>query len=239
MATWSDRGKKAGAFLGSAVASLVRGSFKATTTAAKKTSQAVVKARKAAAEKRKDRPRQQASKNTAPNKKAIPPSSPSNGGHYSQSRTSHSTSGQVDRRPKGNKTIPYRIRLYGLPSFSYTPHPDGLPDPGEVVWTWIPYEDNPTIGKDRPVLILARQREWLVVAQMTSKDHHTNDHHQGPSGRYWYDVGTGGWDKRKRASEVRIDRLLQVRPDDVRREGASINRETFVKVRDAIIELHG
>ena len=40
---------------------------------------------------------------------------------------------------------------------SYRPKADGLPDPGEVVWTWVAYEDDPTQGKDRPVLSSARR----------------------------------------------------------------------------------
>src|ERR1700753_4523951 len=38
---------------------------------------------------------------------------------------------------------------------SYSPHADGAPDPGEVVWTWVPYEENDGRGKDRPVLVVA------------------------------------------------------------------------------------
>ena len=36
----------------------------------------------------------------------------------------------------------------------YAPEIDGEPDPGEVVWAWVPYEDDPSQGKDRPVLLL-------------------------------------------------------------------------------------
>ena len=36
----------------------------------------------------------------------------------------------------------------------YAPERDGEPDPGEVVWAWVPYEDDPSQGKDRPVLVL-------------------------------------------------------------------------------------
>ena len=39
----------------------------------------------------------------------------------------------------------------------YAPDPDGDPDPGEIVWTWVPFEDDPSQGKDRPVLVVARQ----------------------------------------------------------------------------------
>ncbi|MGW2658988.1 type II toxin-antitoxin system PemK/MazF family toxin, partial [Streptomyces sp. NPDC001478] len=34
---------------------------------------------------------------------------------------------------------------------SYAPDRDGDPDPGEIVWTWVPFEENDGRGKDRPV----------------------------------------------------------------------------------------
>ena len=41
---------------------------------------------------------------------------------------------------------------------------DGLPDPGEVCWAWVPYEEDETRGKDRPVLLLALDgTEWLAL----------------------------------------------------------------------------
>ena len=37
-----------------------------------------------------------------------------------------------------------------------------MADPGEVVWGWVPYEDDPAQGKDRPVLLLAAARRPLA-----------------------------------------------------------------------------
>ena len=37
---------------------------------------------------------------------------------------------------------------------SYAPDLDGEPDPGEVVWTYVSYEDDPSQGKDRPVAVI-------------------------------------------------------------------------------------
>ncbi|HEY3647051.1 MAG TPA: hypothetical protein VGL33_03705, partial [Streptosporangiaceae bacterium] len=47
---------------------------------------------------------------------------------------------------------PHRI---GPVRMSYSPQTDGAPDPGEVVWTWVPFEENDGRGKDRPVLVVA------------------------------------------------------------------------------------
>ena len=54
---------------------------------------------------------------------------------------------------------------------SYSPKPDGRPDPGEIVWTWVPFEEDHTQGKDRPVLVVGRDGRWLLALQLTSKDH--------------------------------------------------------------------
>ena len=117
---------------------------------------------------------------------------------------------------------------------AYDPHPDGRPDPGEVVWTWVPYEDDPTQGKDRPVLIVARQGTSLVAVPMTSKDHDRDLIQEAADGRFWFDVGTGPWDRDGRPSEVRLNRFLTIDPADVRREGAVLDEPRFNAVVAAL-----
>ena len=46
---------------------------------------------------------------------------------------------------------------------NYRPERDGDPDPGEVVWTWVPFEDEPQQGKDRPVIVIGVAGADLVV----------------------------------------------------------------------------
>ena len=121
---------------------------------------------------------------------------------------------------------------------SYAPDQDGRPDPGEVVWAWVPYEDDPAQGKDRPVLLVGRDGDELVGLQLTSKDHDRDAEDEARYGRYWMDVGTGGWDRERRESEVRLDRLLRLAEPDVRREGAAIDRAVFDAVVEAAREHH-
>lgn len=109
----------------------------------------------------------------------------------------------------------------------YTPHLDGRADPGEVVWTWVPYEDDPNRGKDRPVLIIGRRGDKLRCLPLTSKDHERDASQEASVGRHWLDIGSGPWDTRGRPSEVRLDRLLEIRPHDVRREGAVLDKQKF------------
>jgi hypothetical protein len=122
---------------------------------------------------------------------------------------------------------------------SYTPESDGLPDPGEVVWTWVPYEDDPAQGKDRPVVVLARAEGGVLLCLMLSSQDHDVDAEQEASwGRHWMDVGTGAWDPEGRPSEVRVDRLLTLPEAEVRREGAAIDRTMFDAVVAAAREFH-
>ncbi|WP_374969768.1 type II toxin-antitoxin system PemK/MazF family toxin [Terrabacter sp. BE26] len=114
-----------------------------------------------------------------------------------------------------------------LPDTTYSPRPDGRPDPGEIVWTWVPFEEDHTQGKDRPVLIIGHEGRWLVALALTSKDHDLDEQQERRSGREWVDIGTGAWDPRGRPSEVRVNRLVRVDPDGVRREGAVLPRERY------------
>ncbi|MCM3514644.1 type II toxin-antitoxin system PemK/MazF family toxin [Nocardioides sp. P86] len=127
------------------------------------------------------------------------------------------------------------------PRLDYAPRADGRPDPGEVVWAWVPYEEDDGRGKDRPVLVLARagRGRRLVALMLTSKDHDRDAADEARHGRHWLDVGAGGWDREGRPSEVRLDRLLDLDPASVRREGAALDRARFDEVVAAARALHG
>ena len=109
----------------------------------------------------------------------------------------------------------------------YTPRLDGDPDPGEVVWTWVPFEEDPTLGKDRPVVIIGRHGADLSGVALTSK-----------RGRDHVEVGSGAWDREGRPSYAKVDRLLDIEPATVRREGAVLGRRRFDAVIEAIDRLH-
>jgi hypothetical protein len=110
---------------------------------------------------------------------------------------------------------------------TYAPHADGRPDPGEVVWAWVPYEEDPARGKDRPVLVLAVDGDEVVALQLTSKDHDRDADQEARAGRLWMDVGSGDWDGRRRPSEVRLNRVLRLPVTAIRREGAALAPEVF------------
>ena len=155
-----------------------------------------------------------------------------------RTRSHDSGAGAGTTAPSSRGVGVYDVSTLGLPDFSYSPDPDGDADPGEVVWAWVPFEEDPAQGKDRPVLVLARHETRLVVAQMTSKDHDRDAAQEARWGRFWHDVGTGDWDRQGRPSEVRLDRLLLVEPASVRREGATMKREVFDGVVAALRHHH-
>ena len=98
----------------------------------------------------------------------------------------------------------------------YAPDRDGDPDPGEVVWAWVPYEDDPTQGKDRPVLVIGYdgRRRSAAGGPAGSRDPaHKRDADE------WVEVGAGGWDREQRESFANADVCCATPPGDVRREG--------------------
>lgn len=116
---------------------------------------------------------------------------------------------------------------------TFQPERDGDPDPGEVVWTWIPYEDDPNQGKDRPAVVIGVAGPDLVVVPLSSQDH---------DGRWdeeeWIVLGRGEWDRDGRVSYANVDRLLRVAPAVVRREGALLQRDDFDRVAAGVRNRH-
>ncbi len=120
-------------------------------------------------------------------------------------------------------------------NFEYSPSLDGDADPGEIVWTWVPFEEDHSQGKDRPVLLVGRDGEYLLALMMTSKDHNNREH----ADSNYLDIGSGPWDPQGRASEVKLNRVIRVRPDAMRREGAIMPEDTFRLIERAWTRRNG
>jgi hypothetical protein len=134
------------------------------------------------------------------------------GGSASE-RTSEITTG----RPVTNISTPTSHRARRL---VYAADLDGPAQPGEVVWTWVAHEDDPTRGEDRPVLVVGRDRRTLLGLMLSSRERHSAD-------RDWVAIGSGSWDAESRPNWVRLDRVLDVPEDGIRREGAILERDVF------------
>lgn len=115
---------------------------------------------------------------------------------------------------------------------AYAPSRDGEPDPGEIVWTWVPYEEHDGRGKDRPVAIVAASgKEQFLAVQLTSKgdDDDPDD----------VALGAGPWDRAGRPSWARIDRIFEVRSEGMRREAASLDAARFATLTRALAARYG
>lgn len=157
----------------------------------------------------------------------------SGGGRPSDAR--RSPGGGAPTAPRGG----YPGDHTGPVDTSYSPTADGDADPGEIVWAWVPYEEDHSRGKDRPALVVGLDGPWLLALQVTSQDHDRDAAQEARAGRYWMDIGSGAWDSRGRASEVRLNRVLRLDPGAVRREGAALDRATFDRVVAAMREYTG
>jgi hypothetical protein len=120
-------------------------------------------------------------------------------------------------RPVTSSSVPTGHRARRL---VYSPNLDGRADPGEIVWTWVTYKEDPTRGKDRPVLVVGRDRATLLGLMLSSQERHAAD-------RDWVGIGSGSWDDADRPSWVRLDRVLDVPEEGIRREGAILDRAVF------------
>lgn len=106
---------------------------------------------------------------------------------------------------------------------SYSPNPDGDPDPGEVIWTWVPYVENDGRGKDRPVLIISRLADGSTAGcYLSTKDHDG-----------YISVGRGA--KRDARAFLNPERLLRITDEGMRREGTVMPEERFAKATAEII----
>ena len=125
--------------------------------------------------------------------------------------------------------------FHGKFTVRYVARPDSEPDPGEVVWAWVPYEEDHSRGKDRPVLLVGRNGGYLLGLMLTSRDRVPDS----AASADYVDIGVGGWDRQGRPSEARLDRVLQLRPDGIRREGAVLDRNRFERVASSLRRRHG
>jgi hypothetical protein len=116
-------------------------------------------------------------------------------------------------------------------TLEYSPDLDGLADPGEIVWAWVPYEEDPARGKDRPLLVVGRHGRRLLATMLSSRDHGDDPD--------WLELGSGGWDRDGRGSYVRLDRVFALDEDDIRREGAVLEPERFARVAAVLMRLYG
>lgn len=123
-------------------------------------------------------------------------------------------------------------RAVGSLVVEYSPNRDGAPDAGEIVWTWVPYEEGDGRGKDRPVLVIGRASADRVYAVRLTSRPHDGD-------RDYLSIGSGAWDAQGRESWVDIEQLYSVHERGLRREAAVLARSRFDRVTAALQKRYG
>jgi mRNA-degrading endonuclease toxin of MazEF toxin-antitoxin module len=134
-----------------------------------------------------------------------------------------------DDRHAPKLSVRYPGDFKGRPQITYAPHTGKTPDPGEVVTAWVPDEEDHKQGKDRPVLLVGRDGDWLLGVTLSVVDSGAD----AEAGR-WVTIGTGAWDARRRPSHVRVDRIVRIHPDDVRGRAEKLDKTRFDKVAAGI-----
>lgn len=115
---------------------------------------------------------------------------------------------------------------------SYAPTRDGRPDAGEIVWAWVPFQEDPSRGKDRPLLIIAGDDAQHVLAlKLTSRSHDRD--------RDFLAIGAGAWDAQGRPSWVDIDQVYRVHRSGIRREAGALPRDRFDGVARVLVGRYG
>lgn len=132
-------------------------------------------------------------------------------------------------RPATTESAPTSSRARRI---EYSPDLDGAADPGEIVWTWVEFEEADGRGKDRPVLVVGRETAGLLGLMLSSKERRAAEHD-------WLGMGSGPWDSEGRESWVRLDRVLRVPEHGIRREGAVCPREVFDAVAERLRSEYG
>lgn len=135
-------------------------------------------------------------------------------------------------RTGATATVEAEPHQVGRVRTEYAPAHDGDPDPGEIVWTWVPFEENDGRGKDRPVLVVAREAAGTLLAVQLSSKRHDRD-------REWVALGSGPWDRDGRDSWVDLDRVLRVHENGMRREACALDRGRFNTVVLRLRERYG
>ncbi|RCG31794.1 type II toxin-antitoxin system PemK/MazF family toxin [Sphaerisporangium album] len=118
-------------------------------------------------------------------------------------------------------------------ALEYSPDLDGLADPGEIVWAWVPYEEDASRGKDRPLLLVGRHGRRLLGMMLSSRDP-GEDHRDD-----WLELGSGAWDRDDRVSYLRLDRIFELDEDDIRREGSVLDPARFARAAAVLHRRYG
>ncbi|MFC1409932.1 type II toxin-antitoxin system PemK/MazF family toxin [Streptacidiphilus sp. N1-12] len=129
-------------------------------------------------------------------------------------------------RPRAPRPGPRAGRPPAAPSRGAERAPSRLPEPREIWWAEVPFEDGPG-SKDRPCLVLHRGAVTATVLKITSK------HHTERPGVLPLPPGTVG-DREHRASWLETDEPREVPLADFRRRVGAVDAGLWNQVQKAL-----
>lgn len=102
---------------------------------------------------------------------------------------------------------------------------------GDIVDAFVYFEDNPTEGKRRPVLILSPEEAFALSLKMTSHPPRI-----GYPGEYniikWKEAGLS------KPTTVRISKILRIRYEDIIIKRGRINESEMFRIRQLFSQIH-
>lgn len=127
------------------------------------------------------------------------------------------------------KAAPIRVeRTEDHPrSILYSPDIDGQADSGEVVWVWAPTDGANSLPHERAVLVVARNHTNIVGLLISPNPTHEKED-------WWLEIGAGEWDETGRQCWIRLDRVLEISEEDVRRRGILFPQRRFDRIANRL-----
>lgn len=111
-------------------------------------------------------------------------------------------------------------------SIFFAPNMDGQADSGEVVWVPVPAGNGDEVH-ERAILVIGRTRTTVFGLLISPNPEHADED-------WWLSIGSGDWDETGRPCWVRLDRLLEVSEQDVRREGILFPQSRFERIANRL-----
>lgn len=116
-------------------------------------------------------------------------------------------------------------------SIFFAPDMDGQADSGEVVWVWAPTGGAGTPPTERAILLVGRTRSTVLGLLISPNSAHSDDDS-------WLEIGSGEWDDSGRQCWVRLDRVLEVSEEQVRRKGILFPQRRFERIANRLRQMY-
>ena len=112
-------------------------------------------------------------------------------------------------------------------SIFFAPDMDGHADSGEVVWVWAPTDGDSSTPIERAMLIVGRTHSTVLGLLISPNPSHADED-------YWLEIGSGEWDEAGRQCWIRLDRILEVSEQQIRRKGILFPQRRFERVANRL-----